>query len=413
MINPILYAVPVFLALIGFEIWIAYRRRTQVYRLNDALGSLTLGTVSQVVGALTKFASLGIYIVAYNNLAIFSIPMDQPLIWVGALILYDFCHYWLHRMSHEVYVLWAAHVVHHSSEEYNLTTALRQTSSGFLLGWIFYLPMAIVGIPPVMFAVVGLIDLLYQFWIHTREIGSLGWFDKIFASPSNHRVHHGQNDYCIDRNYGGVLMIWDHMFGTFVDEKPDEEIIYGIRGALKTFDPIEANLSVYAKLWRESAQKTNWRDRLAVWLARPSAALADDPNGFDAQAFRRYDPSLGFWAQVTGFVDFLILLNLSNHYTYMFPQLSLFEAIVEAALLVAKGWCLARIFDNRSRAALPDIAWSAAAASAIMVLAPDYYLWAVASLIWGLGVPVLLALDGGKKAPAQDPIPETRQAAGD
>jgi len=238
MINPILYAVPVFLALIGFEIWIAYRRHDPVYRLNDALGSLTLGTVSQVVGALTKFASLGIYVFVYNHLAIFSIPMDQPLIWVGALIFYDFCYYWLHRMGHEVYVLWAAHVVHHSSEEYNLTTALRQTSSGFLLGWIFYMPMAIVGIPPVMFAIVGLIDLLYQFWIHTREIGSLGWFDKIFASPSNHRVHHGQNDYCIDRNYGGVLMIWDHMFGTFVDERPDEEIVYGIRGALKTFNPV-------------------------------------------------------------------------------------------------------------------------------------------------------------------------------
>jgi len=141
--------------------------------------------------------------------------------------------------------------------------------------------------------------------------------------------------------------------------------------------------------------------------------LADDPNGFDAKAFRRYDPSIGFWARFAGFIDFLILLNLSNHYTFMFSQLSLFEAIVEAALLVAKGWCLARIFDNRPRAAFPDIAWSAAAAAAIMALAPDYYLWAVASLIWGLGVPVLLVLDGPQKTPVQDPIHGNGQAAGD
>ena len=119
--------------------------------------------------------------------------------WLGALLAYDFCCCWLHRMGHEVNILWAAHVVHHSSEEYKLSTALRQTGTGFLLGWVFYLPMALLGVPPLVFVIVGRVDLLYQFWVHTRLVGRLGWFDRVFFSPSNHRVHHGRNDYCLDR----------------------------------------------------------------------------------------------------------------------------------------------------------------------------------------------------------------------
>jgi alkylglycerol monooxygenase len=115
-------------------------------------------------------------------------------VWLLALLAYDFLYYWNDRFGHECDLFWAAHVVHHQSEKFNLSTALRQTSSGALLSWIFYVPMAIVGVPPLVFIVVGLIDLLYQFWIHTELVGKLGWFDRVFASPSNHRVHHGVND---------------------------------------------------------------------------------------------------------------------------------------------------------------------------------------------------------------------------
>ena len=140
-------------------------------------------------------------------------------------------------------IFWAAHVVHHQSEAFNLSTALRQPSSGVLLGWIFYLPMAIAGVPPVVFVAVGLIDLLYQFWIHTELVGRLGWFDRVFASPSNHRVHHGVNDQYLDKNYGGILIVWDRLFGTYEDEV--EPPVYGVRGGLGTFDPIFANLAYY------------------------------------------------------------------------------------------------------------------------------------------------------------------------
>ena len=174
--------------------------------------------------------SVGIYVLVYNHFALFALPADDWRVWVGALIAYDFFYYWNHRIDHEVGLFWAAHVVHHQSDAFNLSTALRQPSSGVLLGWIFYLPMAIAGVPPVVFVAVGLIDLLYQFWIHTELIGKLGWFDRVFASPSNHRVHHGVNDQYLDKNYGGILILWDRLFGTFEEEV--EKPVFGVRGGL-------------------------------------------------------------------------------------------------------------------------------------------------------------------------------------
>ena len=186
--------------------------------------------------------------------------------WIGALLAYDFCYYWLHRAGHRVAVLWAAHVVHHQSEDYNLSTALRQTSSGFLFGWIFYLPLAVAGVPPLVFGTVALIDLLYQFWVHTQQVGKLGWFDRWFCSPSNHRVHHAVNERYLDKNYGGILIVWDRLFGTFAEEDDAEPCVYGTRAPLRSWNPVWANLQVYRDLWLDS-----WRARV---LGRQAARVA-------------------------------------------------------------------------------------------------------------------------------------------
>lgn len=183
--RTIALATPVFFLMIVLEYAIGRMRGRSNYRVNDAISSLSLGVMSQVVNLFTRLLGLG----------------------------------------HESAVFWASHVVHHQSQEYNLSTALRQTSSGALLGWIFYLPMAIAGVPPEVFVVAAIIDLLYQFWIHTEQVGKLGGFDRWFASPSNHRVHHAVNDRYVDRNYGGIFMIWDRLFGTFVEER--ERCVYG------------------------------------------------------------------------------------------------------------------------------------------------------------------------------------------
>jgi hypothetical protein len=166
-------------------------------------------------------------------------------------------------------------VVHHQSEDYNLSTALRQTGSGWLFGWVFYLPMALLGFPPLVFGTVALIDLLYQFWVHTRQIGRLGWFDRWFCSPSNHRVHHAVNDRYLDRNYGGILMVWDRLFGSFVEEDDLEPIVYGTRKPLRSWNPVTANLEVYAALARDSWRARSWADKVRVWFKPPGWRPAD------------------------------------------------------------------------------------------------------------------------------------------
>ena len=171
---------PLFFALMALEWAVGRRRGRQPLALADAIGSLNLGLLSQTSAVFTALLRIGLYTLAWQHLA----PWRSDAFWTTwygwllALLLYDFCYYWLHRMGHEVGVLWAAHAVHHQSQHYNLSTALRQTSSGALLGWLFYLPMALAGVPPLVFVVVGLIDLLYQFWVHTEQVGRLGWFDR-------------------------------------------------------------------------------------------------------------------------------------------------------------------------------------------------------------------------------------------
>ena len=291
----IVLATPVFLGLIGVELAIGRARGRAGYRLNDALSSIGLGVMSQVAGVFTAVLTLGIYVAVHERFAVWQLAPTSPWTWVIGLVAYDFLYYWHHRAGHRVALFWAAHVVHHQSEDYNLSTALRQTSSGWLVGWIFYLPMAIAGFPPLVFAVVALIDLLYQFWVHTEQVGRLGAFDRWFCAPSNHRVHHAVNDVYLDRNYGGVFLVWDRLFGTYAEEDPAVPCVYGTRAPLRSWNPIRANLQVYAELGRESWRATHWRDKLRVWLKppgwRPADVAARWPKlPFVVDAFERFDP---------------------------------------------------------------------------------------------------------------------------
>ena len=294
--RTIALATPVFFALIALEYAIGRMRGRSNYRVNDAVNSLSLGVMSQIVNLFTRLLGLGIYVAAYSAGAVWQLPADEWWVWVLGVVLYDFCYYWNHRLGHESAVFWASHVVHHQSQEYNLSTALRQTSSGALLGWIFYLPMAIVGIPPSVFAVAAVVDLLYQYWIHTEQVGKLGWFDRWFASPSNHRVHHAVHDRYVDRNYGGIFMAWDRLFGTFVEE--GEKCVYGTRAPLDSWDPLWANLEVYTDLARRSWRATRWRDKLLVWLMPPgwqpalAGSAAWHKPAFDVARLKRYDPPM-------------------------------------------------------------------------------------------------------------------------
>jgi alkylglycerol monooxygenase len=294
--QAIVYATPVFIALMLIELaWGLHKQHQGTgrnnYRWADAINSLSLGMMSQFTAVFTRLLRVGMYTLVYASASL--VPLEAAKAfwntwygWFLALVFYDFCYYWLHRAGHEVAIVWAAHAVHHQSQDYNLSTALRQTSSGALLGWVFYIPMALAGVPPYVFGVVALIDLLYQFWVHTEHVGKLGWFDRWFCSPSNHRVHHAVNDVYLDKNYGGIWMVWDRMFGTFKDEDATQPCVYGTRALLNSWNPLWANAQVYASLAHDAWYARSWADKLRVLYKPPGWRPADVAQRFPKADFQ-------------------------------------------------------------------------------------------------------------------------------
>jgi len=369
--RTIAIATPVFFLLIWIEYAVGRARGSSNYRLNDTINSLSLGVMSEIVKLFTRLLVVGLYAWVYSVAALWQLPAGEWWTWVLAVVAYDFCYYWNHRLGHESAVFWASHVVHHQSQAYNLSTALRQTSSGALLGWIFYLPMAVLGFPPEVFLFAAIVDLLYQYWIHTEQIGKLGWFDRWFASPSNHRVHHAVNDRYVDRNYGGIFMAWDRLFGTFVEE--DEKCVYGTRAPLESWDPLWANVEVYSDLLRKARHATRWRDRLAVWFMPPGWRPAVDGAEawhrapFDVAQVRRFDPPMRPAARAVAVIGFVAALGVSL--ALLWSAESLGHAVLVAASLAVMTslWTTGALMQGRLRI-VAAIALQCAAAAVIAVV---------------------------------------------
>jgi sterol desaturase/sphingolipid hydroxylase (fatty acid hydroxylase superfamily) len=317
-VSIIQASIPLFFALIGLELAYQWMRGRQLQRLNDSITDLSLGTLSQLSGVFTKVLTIGIYVVVAERFAIQqwipavpAWPEGAPLVreggfpgltvqwgalwsWTVTFVLVDVAYYWSHRLSHEVHILWAGHVVHHSSEEYNLAVALRQSSLHGLMTWVFYVPLALIGIPWRMFVACHALNLIYQFWIHTRAVGRLGAFtEAVFNTPSHHRVHHGVNPKYQDKNYAGVFITWDKWFGTFVPE--EEEPVYGLTHPLGSWNPLWANVHVFVEIWRLVRATPAWRDKWRVVFGAPAwrpEALGGSvilPE-VTADTFRKFDP---------------------------------------------------------------------------------------------------------------------------
>ena len=358
MSKIIVFAFPVFLAAMALELWWDRRKRAagaltrSTYAFSDTLNSLSLGLLSQVVGVLAKFIGIVAYAWVFERIALFpdADVWNHWYGWLGALLLYDFCYYWLHRAGHEVAIFWAAHAVHHQSQEYNLSTALRQTASGGLLGWLFYLPLALLGVPPLLFGIVALVDLLYQFWVHTEHVGKLGWFDRVFCSPSNHRVHHAVNDGYVDRNYGGILVVWDRLFGTFQEEQ--ESCVYGTRSPLNSWDPLWANLEVYANLCVTAWHTPRWRDKLAVWFKPPGWQPAGTlpKSAFDIGQVQRFDPPLSRGQRTFASLQCIGLMAASTVYLWHADAMPWQHAALYCGALCAAAWAMGCYLQGRLRA---------------------------------------------------------------
>lgn len=351
--NIILYAIPFFFFLIALELVLERVRGTNFYRVNDAINSLSLGVLSRMIGIIKQIIPLTFYVLLYEHVALFSLS-DTLWVWIAAFVLYDFCYYWNHRLGHEMSLLWAAHVVHHSSEEYNLTTALRQTS-GSIFSWVFYLPMAFLGFDPVMVLSVGALNLVYQFWVHTRHIGKLGWYEWIFVTPSNHRVHHAQNAIYLDRNYGGVFILWDRLFGSFQEELEDEQPIYGVRKALHSWNPVWANVQVYSQLLKDSWRTKRWSDKLKVWLGRtgwrPQDVLRDYPlQKVDLSQFEKFDIPLSLSTKCYCILQHVLTVLIGVMFMMNTSQMAISQQLFVAGFVIFSSFSVGVLMERKNYA---------------------------------------------------------------
>ena len=309
MSSVLAAAVPGFLALIGVEVLAARLRGRRVFRLNDAVSDLSCGFCDQAFGALIAGLVAIPYLLVYEHLRIWTLDPGDVVTWALAFVGKDLGYYAFHRFSHRTAFGWAAHGVHHQSEEYNLAVALRQSWFVGLYVWVFYLPVALLGVPIGVYAVASAVNLIYQFWVHTRLIGRLGPLEWVMNTPSHHRVHHGCDDQYLDRNYAGMFIVWDRMFGTFEPER--DEPTYGVLYPVRTWSALRANLMPYVDLARRSWAMPGAWDKLAVWFRPPgwtpeSGEEAHPPlgpgRGYDANAPRSVQIYVGlhFLAAVPG-----------------------------------------------------------------------------------------------------------------
>ena len=233
--------------------------------------------------------------------------MDSAWQWVAAFVAYDFCYYWKHRFGHEWRIMWASHIAHHQSEEFNLSTALRQTGTDYI-GFVFYIPLYLAGVPAAAVITVGSLNLIYQFWVHTEHIRRLGPLEWIFVTPSNHRVHHARNPEYIDRNYGGVFILWDRLFGTFQDERTDVPCVYGITTGLKSWNPLWANLHFWSDTAKLAWRTRSWGDKLRIWFKPPGWYPADlDPHKKVDPNYPKFDPPASRYVRVYTFAQYWVL----------------------------------------------------------------------------------------------------------
>ena len=259
-------AIPIFLVLIGIEIVAAKRMGIHVNNPADMISSLSSGITNTVRDGL----KYGLVIISYswlvNHLTLYKLEPVWAAVFV-AFIVQDFTGYWLHRLNHRVNIFWNRHIIHHSSEEFNLSCALRQSISDTVrFGAIFMIPAALLGVPASIFAILGPIHLFMQFWYHTRLIDKMGWLEKVIVTPSHHRVHHGINPEYLDKNYSQILIIWDKIFGTFQPELANVKPVYGILRPANTWNPIIINYKHLWQLIQDAFHAGSWWDKMRIWF---------------------------------------------------------------------------------------------------------------------------------------------------
>lgn len=319
----LLIAMPIFLALVLFEKWYGWSRGKDTLRAMDMLSSLSSGVTNVVKDVLGLSITILSYAWMFKHFAVLHIE-SSILMYVIAFVVLDFQGYWVHRWSHEINLFWNKHAIHHSSEDYNLACALRQSIASFVnLFTFFLLPAAVLGVSPMVIAVIAPIHLFAQFWYHTQHIGQMGFWENIIVTPSHHRVHHAINPEYMDKNYSQIFIVWDKWFGTFQAERPDVPSVYGITRAVKTWNPIKINFQHLWLLMLDAWRASSFWDKLRIWFMptgwRPADVEAQYPVAKigDPYHFEKYEPAasarLKTWSWIQfSWTIFLVLYFFAN-----------------------------------------------------------------------------------------------------
>jgi sterol desaturase/sphingolipid hydroxylase (fatty acid hydroxylase superfamily) len=287
---------PVFLACIGFEAWHVARARphARLYSWRDTLCNGALALLHQGADKLAWLVVVPLYAYVYEHYRLLD-WQPGPMAFAVLFLAQDLLYYVFHRMSHRVRWLWAAHVVHHSSERLNLSTAFRQSLMYPVAGmWVFWTPLALLGFPPQQIVAIVLLNLAFQFFVHTQAIGRLGWLEYVLNTPSTHRCHHARNPRYIDRNYAGVLVIWDRLFGSYVEEQTDDPPEYGIVEPLRTFNPLKVTFHEWVSMCADVTHARGMREKLRALFAPPEWAAA-----LHRETDARYDAPMRDNAHIT------------------------------------------------------------------------------------------------------------------
>ena len=346
-----LMAIPFFLGLILVELIYQWRKHKELYRLNDALTNLNIGIGNIILNLLTRGLVFGLFFWVSDHIAMFHLKAG----WVSVLILlivYDFCFYWAHRFGHEVNFFWGAHVVHHQCEDYNLSVALRQSWIHSTIAIVFFLPIAFLGVDIISLGIAMSINSFYQFWIHTQAIKKMPkWFEFVFNTPSHHRVHHGVNPKYIDKNHGGMFIIWDRLFGTFKEE--EEVPTFGITTQLKSWNPVYANTHYYISMVKD-AKKMNWADRFRLIFAKPGW-LPDYLGGYqappeiDRKNYTKFNQVGSKSQNIYVFAQFVLILLGASAFIYFYENLHtifkiagfiglILSTVICGAIMERKNW---------------------------------------------------------------------------
>ncbi|RYY56130.1 MAG: sterol desaturase family protein [Chitinophagaceae bacterium] len=369
----LLIAMPAFLLLVLFEKWYGWKKGMETVQTMDMISSLASGVTNVTKDVL----GLALVILSYpfflRYFAITEVP-STVLVYIIAFIVLDFAGYCTHRIQHVVNFFWNGHLIHHSSEEFNLACALRQSISGIVrIFIIFLLPAAVLGVPAEVIAVVAPLHLFAQFWYHTRHIGKMGFLEHIIVTPSHHRVHHAINPEYIDRNYGQIFIFWDKWFGTFCAERPDVPAVYGITRPVQTWNPVRINFQHVALLARDAWYTGSWKDKFLLWFKPTGYQPHDMQLRFPVRkienvySFRKYNPPSTTALKTWCWIQLLVLLFFLS---YLFASIASINASDASAIYLYGIFILLTVY----------------AMTELMDRHPYAWVWELLRVAFGMGV---------------------------